>query len=66
MPDKRVNEYLKYSGMAIQFFILIAIAAWIGQKLDAWLDTPRPLFTIFLILLFATGYFIKLYKDLTR
>jgi len=62
---KRYNAALSYSGMAIQFFAMIALAAWGGQKLDAYFSTPRPFITIFLILLFSTGYFIKLYKNLT-
>lgn len=66
MPNKNVNDYLKYSGMALQFFVLIAIAAWAGQKLDDHFNTSKPFITIFLILFFAAGYFIKLYRDLTR
>ena len=63
---KSVPTYLKYSGMALQFFVLIAIGAWLGQFLDAQFNTAKPFITVFLILLFAVGYFIKLYKDLTR
>lgn len=67
-PDKRkkLNAYLKYSGMAIQFFAVIAIGAWIGQKLDAYLQTNKPWMTIFCILFFSGGYFYKLYRDLTQ
>jgi len=64
--EKRYKAALHYSGMAIQFFVMIGIAAWGGQKLDAYFATPKPFITIFLILLFSTGYFIKLYKDLTQ
>ncbi|RLD21970.1 MAG: hypothetical protein DRI69_02590 [Bacteroidetes bacterium] len=63
---KRYRAALQYSGMAVQFFGIIAISAWGGQKLDAYFDTPKPFITIFLILFFSTGYFIKLYKDLTQ
>jgi F0F1-type ATP synthase assembly protein I len=67
-PDKqkKINVYLKYSGMALQFFVLIAIGAWIGQKLDAYFETSKPLITVFCILFFAVGYFYKMYRDLTR
>ena len=66
--DKRnkLNTYLKYSGMALQFFAAIAIGAWIGQKLDAYFHTPKPFITVFLILFFAGGYFYKLYRDLSQ
>jgi putative F0F1-ATPase subunit (Ca2+/Mg2+ transporter) len=64
--ERRYKAALRYSGMGIQFFVMIGIAAWGGQKLDAYFSTPKPFITIFLILLFSTGYFIKLYRDLTR
>jgi len=60
------NQYLKYSGMAFQLFILLAIGALGGQKLDQVLNTSQPYFTIALILLFTTGFFYKLVKDLNR
>lgn len=60
------NTYLKYSGLAIQFFVLIAIAAWLGGKADAAMDNSRPWITILLILLFSTGFFYKLILDLNR
>lgn len=50
--------------MALQFFLLIAIGAWIGQKLDAWLSTPKPYLTVLCILLFACAFFYKMYRDL--
>lgn len=67
-PEKRnkLNVYLKYSGMALQFFALIAIGAWIGQKLDAYFETPKPFITVFLILFFAGGYFYKMYRELSE
>jgi ABC-type siderophore export system fused ATPase/permease subunit len=52
--------------MAIQLFVLIGIAAWLGQKLDKALHTTQPYITIVLILLFTTGFFYKLVKELGR
>ncbi len=57
---------MKYSGMALQLFALLAVGAWLGQKLDKWLHTAQPYFTIALILLFTTGFFYKLVKELNR
>jgi len=65
MPSQS-NQYLKYSGMALQLFVLLGIGAWLGQKLDARLHTPDPYFTIAFILLFTTAFFYKLVKDLNR
>ena len=63
---QKYQAFLRYSGMGMQFFVTIGVSAWIGQKLDAYFALEKPFITIFLVLLFATGYFIKLYKDLTR
>jgi F0F1-type ATP synthase assembly protein I len=52
--------------MAIQFFVLVGIGAWLGQKLDKLLSTSKPYFTIGLILLFSTGFFYTLIRDLNR
>lgn len=60
------NQYLKYSGMVFQLFVLLAVGAWLGQYLDEKLNTPDPYFTILLILLFTAGFFYKLVKDLSQ
>ena len=64
--DKGYVAFLRYSGMAMQMFVLIGLAAWGGQKLDAYFNTPKPFITIFLILFFTSGYFYKMYRDLTQ
>lgn len=60
------NQYLKYSGIVFQLFALLGLGAWLGQYLDAKLNTPDPYFTILFILLFSAGFFYKLVKDLGR
>jgi hypothetical protein len=65
-PRKKVQNYMKYSGFAVQFFVLILIAALVGQKLDAHFELEKPLITIFLILFFTGGYFYKLYLELYK
>jgi len=64
--DKRYQAFLRYSGLGMQFFVTIGVSAFIGQKLDAHFGLQKPFITIFLVLLFASGLFYKLYKDLTR
>lgn len=64
--SRQVNQYLKYSGMAIQLFVLMAIGAFLGQWLDRRLESSKPYFTILLILLFTAGFFYKLVTDLNR
>ena len=65
-PISKSNPYLRYSGMALQLFVLLAVAAWIGQKIDKAAGTSKPYFTIILILVFTGGFFYRLVKDLSR
>jgi len=63
---RQVNQYLKYSGMALQLFVFAAVGAWLGQLLDKRFSTSKPYFTILLILLFTGVFFYRLIKDLNR
>ena len=49
--SKPLNKYVKFSGMAIQMGITIALGAWGGQKLDEKFNTSSQPFTIILSLL---------------
>lgn len=57
---------MKYAGLGFQLFVLLLIGAFIGKKIDHWLNTDKPYFTALVILLFTGGFFYKLYLDLTR
>jgi len=50
-PEKPLNAYLKYSGLAIQMGVIIGLGAWGGTALDAHYHTRKPVFTIILSLL---------------
>ena len=67
-PKKqRLTDYGKFSAMAFQMGITIALGVWGGIKLDEHFPITRfPLFTIFLSLLsvFASIYFVI--KDLLK
>ena len=59
--DTDPNALAKYSGMAIQMGLTIAIGVYSGTKLDHWLALSKfPVFTIILSLLsvFAAMYFV--------
>ncbi|MFN6943910.1 MAG: AtpZ/AtpI family protein [Cytophagaceae bacterium] len=49
-PKKPLNEYLKYSGIAMQMIVLMLLAVWGGTKLDQHFEVKNRLFTIFLLL----------------
>ncbi len=48
--ERQYSKYLKYSNVAIQMGIIIALGAWGGMKLDERYGNETPYFTIFLSL----------------
>jgi F0F1-type ATP synthase assembly protein I len=65
-PKPSSYSYLKYAGLAFQLFALLFIGAWLGGRVDKWLHTADPYFTILFILLFMAGFFYRLVKELNR
>ncbi len=47
---KKINNVLRFSGMAVQMGVTIAAGTFAGQKLDAYFKTKNPYFTIGLAL----------------
>jgi len=60
------NAYLKYSGMVMQLFVLLFLAAFAGVKLDAKMGNETQYITAGLVLLAVIVYLIKIYFDLTK
>jgi F0F1-type ATP synthase assembly protein I len=52
--------------MALQLFALMGIGAWLGQKIDKKLANSIPYFTVLLLLLFTSGFFYILVRELNR
>ena len=44
-PRKNLNDYARYSGMAIQMLAIILAGVFAGFKFDDWLGT-KPLLTV--------------------
>jgi hypothetical protein len=62
LPKKQLNNYAKYSGMAVQMAAIIVGGGLGGIQLDKWLKLKFPIFTLVLTLLsvfLAMYYFIK-------
>lgn len=76
MPDKQqhsnprkpknLNDYARYSGMAFQMGITIAGGTFGGIKLDEWLNSGFPVFTIVLSLLSVIAAMYLVLKDFTK
>lgn len=64
--DKRVDAYLKYSGMAFQMAAVIMISIFAGQWLDKKLSLSEPYMTILLTVVLFGGYMYKLTRELTN
>lgn len=67
--DKRkkyLDNYARYSSIALQMLVIILLGVWGGVKLDEWIDTGFPVFTVLLsvISVFAAIYFVI--KDLLK
>jgi len=62
-----LTDYGKYTGMALQMGVIIALGVWGGTKLDEKFPfTKFPLFTITLSLLSVFGSIYFVIKDLTK
>ena len=62
---KKVNSYLKYSGMAFQMAGVILVSIFLGKWLDQKMANETPYCTILLTLLLFGGYMYKLTKELS-
>lgn len=61
-PKKPLNDYARYSGMAVQMIAIILVGVLGGIKLDEYLSLSIPVFTLALTLLSvfaAIWYFIR-------
>lgn len=65
-PKKQLNDYVRYSGMAVQMIAIILIGVLGGIKLDELLSLKFPVFTlvftllsVFLSMFFAIRDFLK-------
>jgi hypothetical protein len=58
-PNKGLNDFGRYSGMAFQMIAIIGVTTWGGIQLDKLAKFHTPVFTIILSLLgvFAAIYF---------
>jgi uncharacterized membrane protein YfcA len=55
-----LNQFLKFSGIAMQMGVIISIGAYAGVKLDEYLEKEFPLFTLLfsLFAVFSALYYV--------
>jgi hypothetical protein len=66
-PNKGNNKLLmKYLGLATQLMVSLALAVFIGLKLDKWLSFSTPLLVWILPLLVLVGMIWQIIKDTSK
>jgi hypothetical protein len=69
-PDKGkrppLESYARYSSLAFQMFAIIGIGIYGGVKLDQWLKTGFPVFTLLMSILSVAAAIYSAVKDLLK
>jgi F0F1-type ATP synthase assembly protein I len=66
LPPKQENNFLKYSSLGIQLVATIGLAAYMGLKLDQYLNLKFPVFLLSFVLLSFAGMMYQLYRTLNK
>ncbi len=61
--QKPTNSFLKYSNFALQLFGGMALAGWLGYKLDQRLGIKFPAFLLTFLLMVFAGMMYQIYKS---
>lgn len=64
--QSRSNNYLKYSGLAVQLLGAIFVCGWIGSRIDQWQGTKLPIYMIMFGLLGFAGVMYQVYRSINR
>ncbi len=65
-PASSAQDYMKYSGMAIQMGAIILLGVWSGRKLDERFQSDTPWFTVGLALFSIFAALYVALKDLFK
>jgi hypothetical protein len=64
--EKPTNNFLKYSSLGLQLLVTIGIAAWVGIKIDSYLQLKFPAFLLTLVFVSFAGMIYRLYKSIDK
>lgn len=59
-----IKDWAKYSGLAFQLLGACLAGVFIGRWLDAKMQLERPLWAVFLTILFMVASLVSLYRQL--
>jgi len=65
-PKKQLEFYARYSTLALQMLVIIGVGVFAGVKLDSWLNTRFPIFTIVLSILSVILSIYQATRDLLK
>lgn len=69
-PDKEkrppLESYARYSGLAFQMFAIIGLGIFGGYKLDQWLESGFPAFTVLMSVISVGAAIYIAVKDLLK
>lgn len=67
-PDEKkksaIKDFARYSGLAFQLLGACLAGVFIGRWLDAKMQLERPLWAVFLTVLFMVASLVSLYRQL--
>lgn len=63
---KQSNSFIKYSGLGLQMLVTLGVGAWLGLKLDQYLELKYPVFLITFIFVLFAGLMVMLYRNLNK
>lgn len=62
----RYNSYLRYSGLALQLLVTLAVCGWLGHKADQYVGNKYPIFMLLLGFLGFVGIIYQIYRSINR
>jgi hypothetical protein len=60
------NNYLRYSGLALQMLIAIGISGWLGYEADQYFGNKYPIIMLLLGLFGFAGSLYQVYRSINR
>ena len=63
---KQANSLLKFSGLGLQMLAAIGAGAWLGLRLDRYLELKFPVFLLTFVFLIFGGMMFHLYRSLNK
>ena len=66
VEENSENKFLKYSSLGLQLLLTIGLAAWVGFKIDSYLEIKFPVFLLSFVFLSFGGMMYRLYKSINQ